>query len=1066
MFRALRRNALLSHGTQRWFSSTNACRLLSCHGVVAGTATQASFKPLTGLIQVEYAKSSRSNCAMCGFGIAADSLRIGTFHQGTGDFAIAAWQHPRCFRSMTLQLYPDMVRYTDDDIALKQLGSIKPADRDLVAQLLTDDDSCTWSSLLGIVFTTPLEIEMVGQQLAASALAHEALAEWTTDDLVTLSSANISPQEAAKRAASKKKPDRDVLIGTVSSQLLFGPIAPCEACNGGELVPNEAQGVYKCKGHFDAFTRCGTIVSASDIRRTTLNVPSSVDGAVKDLRKKLTKELPFDKQVIVGHVVKLAAANWREQHGRSLGDGVNVKTYRDLTFFTNKTSLQDKSIDWGAVTARGGVVTEKREPVQGEFKQDGSEHYVKTTKSDSKSSSIDRSLPIVSTEWVQESTKVLRPLTAIEGFTYYEDDRRPPAVDSRWLQSLAVRSGTAASPDSTTASSVPSPTTTTATTTESATSTTVVFCGSAPVDAESNLAGTHSVYHTNDLPWSATLSLVDLSTDKNTFYILQLLQANESSSQKKFVVFRRWGRLGDPLKSGATEEAFWSADRAKSKFAKYFQDRTDNEWEPLTADHARQFVKKPGKYSWVDPPLADGDEDTYKSKEGAAKKKLDSAALTASSTQKPAALSLPRETEKLMELLFDEESIQRSMATMNIDTKKMPLPGLNARAVKEGRAVLQQLMKENISISPPSAALPPEEAVPAAPELIDTTTTKKSTKKLKEPSKKKKQQAAELAAQEAAAAVAAAAVARSAPTETPAPPPLSPAEEQRRQRNILSLSNQFYSHIPHVRTESAESFLLNTTDKIASKFQLLDDLEDILITKKMMLQKTGDHSGNQRLVSHYQALHIDLQPLSTATEEGKMVATYFNNSHGATHRRFKLRQLWKLEREGEEQRFEPWKTFPNRKLLWHGSRLTNWVRILTTGLKIAPPDAPVSGYMFGKGIYFADMISKSANYCNMDSSSGDGGLLILAEVALGTPTKRYQSDYITSLPKNTHSTYALGKSMPDPNGDLTLPTGLVVPTGKPVDQPDGYRKCSLMYNEFIVYDVTQVKLKYLLHVDS
>ena len=40
-----------------------------------------------------------------------------------------------------------------------------------------------------------------------------------------------------------------------------------------------------------------------------------------------------------------------------------------------------------------------------------------------------------------------------------------------------------------------------------------------------------------------------------------------------------------------------------------------------------------------------------------------------------------------------------------------------------------------------------------------------------------------------------------------------------------------------------------------------------------------------------------------------------------------------------------------------------WVGILSEGLRIAPPSAPVTGYMFGKGVYFADMVSKSANYC-------------------------------------------------------------------------------------------------------
>ena len=55
---------------------------------------------------------------------------------------------------------------------------------------------------------------------------------------------------------------------------------------------------------------------------------------------------------------------------------------------------------------------------------------------------------------------------------------------------------------------------------------------------------------------------------------------------------------------------------------------------------------------------------------------------------------------------------------------------------------------------------------------------------------------------------------------------------------------------------------------------------------------------------------------------------------------------------------------------------------LMQGLRIAPPEAPVTGYMFGKGVYFADMVSKSANYCRT-SSADNIGLMLLCEVALG-----------------------------------------------------------------------------------
>lgn len=51
-------------------------------------------------------------------------------------------------------------------------------------------------------------------------------------------------------------------------------------------------------------------------------------------------------------------------------------------------------------------------------------------------------------------------------------------------------------------------------------------------------------------------------------------------------------------------------------------------------------------------------------------------------------------------------------------------------------------------------------------------------------------------------------------------------------------------------------------------------------------------------------------------------------------------------------------------LLWHGSKISNFMGILAQGLKgiyyilnilVAPPWAFNTGTMFGKGIYFADM---------------------------------------------------------------------------------------------------------------
>lgn len=54
-------------------------------------------------------------------------------------------------------------------------------------------------------------------------------------------------------------------------------------------------------------------------------------------------------------------------------------------------------------------------------------------------------------------------------------------------------------------------------------------------------------------------------------------------------------------------------------------------------------------------------------------------------------------------------------------------------------------------------------------------------------------------------------------------------------------------------------------------------------------------------------------------------------------------QIFKIEREGESQRYKPFRQLHNRRLLWHGSRTTNFAGILSQGLRIAPPEAPVVG---------------------------------------------------------------------------------------------------------------------------
>lgn len=280
-------------------------------------------------------------------------------------------------------------------------------------------------------------------------------------------------------------------------------------------------------------------------------------------------------------------------------------------------------------------------------------------------------------------------------------------------------------------------------------------------------------------------------------------------------------------------------------------------------------------------------------------------------------------------------------------------------------------------------------------------------------------------------------------------------------KDLLDACNQFYTRIPHdfgLKTPP----MIGSEDDLKEKIALLEALSDIQIAVKMVQSST---SGDEHpLDRQYQSLHCQLQPLDTSSNEYQVVSRYLQSTHAPTHSDYTMSilDMFAVDRQGETDKFLS--KIHNRTLLWHGSRLTNWVGILSRGLRVAPPEAPATGYMFGKGIYFADMSSKSANYC-FTSQRNNIGLLLLSEVALGDCNELRDADYEAhKLPKGKHSTKGLGQTEPNPKNTDCL-DGVSVPMGPVVKTRVGRNEAySLLYNEFIVYDPAQVRMRFLLRV--
>ncbi|UJR15000.1 hypothetical protein I4U23_001977 [Adineta vaga] len=276
---------------------------------------------------------------------------------------------------------------------------------------------------------------------------------------------------------------------------------------------------------------------------------------------------------------------------------------------------------------------------------------------------------------------------------------------------------------------------------------------------------------------------------------------------------------------------------------------------------------------------------------------------------------------------------------------------------------------------------------------------------------------------------------------------------------FVEANNTYYTRIPHEFGRHAPP-LIKTTQQLKHEIELLEALDDIEVAFSAL--NTDTNTRLNPIDQQYEQLKCQLHPIDPTDDIYKLIEKYLQSTHATTHQQYKMQieDIFSIEREGEQTAFND---IGNKMLLWHGSRLTNFAGIMSQGLRIAPPEAPVTGYMFGKGLYFADMSSKSANYC-YTTPTKNTGLVLLSEVALGKWNELLHADNNAhKLPTGLSSVKALGSVAPNSKNEIKFESDITVPMGPgeaaTVKNSKGY---TLNYNEYIVYDTKQVRLRYVI----
>ena len=80
----------------------------------------------------------------------------------------------------------------------------------------------------------------------------------------------------------------------------------------------------------------------------------------------------------------------------------------------------------------------------------------------------------------------------------------------------------------------------------------------------------------------------------------------------------------------------------------------------------------------------------------------------------------------------------------------------------------------------------------------------------------------------------------------------------------------------------------------------------------------------------YKFLRAELKPMDHESREFKIICKSVKETHGPTHNKFAIRvdDIFAVYKPSEQMRYFPFRRLHNKRLLWHGSRITNYMGIL------------------------------------------------------------------------------------------------------------------------------------------
>ena len=532
------------------------------------------------------------------------------------------------------------------------------------------------------------------------------------------------------------------------------------------------------------------------------------------------------------------------------------------------------------------------------------------------------------------------------------------------------------------------------------------------------------LFKENDEYWDASLTKVNLQNGIYGEYMFYFIQLVHDLGKDMYIVTTQFGRIGE---EGANQRSpFNTLDEAKEEFGKIFKSKTGNNWE-----QRNNFERIKGKYMLLS-------YNKIQLKPNELLKPFDYKKCPKSNLDNT-------EIHSLLKAFTDNSIIAKAFKESGVDTEFFNFSMLNKETLLKARGYLMELYKkvqelENIRkinvnlLNQNKSKDKSEENDDKSEDIsVDNMDLDENVSKTSKRRSKKKEQS------------------NNGEIKT-----LKDKTEAiiLKTNEIMDLSSRYYELIPKEKYKNSCILPFDRLDDVKNEIQIIDNLTYVEKAVNILLGANNKINTINPLDYIYYSLQTYFELLRIDSPEYMTIEKYINNTSGND----KLINIFRVTRKGETERINKFKDLPNHYLL-----------------KIAPPEAPMTGYMFGKGIYLADLYQKSINYCDIiqDKSNNkkikEYSYILLCEAALGNiyEAKRQNIDYekLPFLNEGYNSLKSISMQGPDLNKNFICNNGITIPLGNIITYSENGNNYSTSYPEYIVYDTAQVKIRYIVKME-